>query len=617
MCSPAALEREQARLRLRMQMKPTFDDPQFKSMMSELWSVTHELLTPPKPPPPPYSPPEAVSLSEFLREARLLKFLPDVLEFGVESVHDLCDAVESGLLDDKGIATHLPKMTTVDVRKLRRATGARAQRARADAAKDSVLPELAACERDFAAKSPHWRVVGFYSDKPGLVDFRGAGQLGLSCLLHACRHHPTTAATLLRRTRLPFAAVSLNATLLVASLMGVAQQAPLAHDSRGSVGAATKEPQQAVLQNILPWRWLIPPAPLKTSPPDPPAPTVLPATTIQYAARPQAEVHQFLLMSYDDNNNGDDCIGFLELHSLALHAVARVAVDSDASAMDFAAVLAAAEEDLRALLAESLAASTTSCAPWLSASPSNSPFNNRSASFSPSVPGALLFGSSSSSPPLARQCGLPGNAPSLAPQPAAEVHRRLESYAALWERLRRVPGRRAGFVASPVALPRGSATSGKDASSSGTVHFLRQLQIALKKKQREHVYAVLSWGTLSLYDAASIAGSFQVPGGQREMGEACASGPAGSALALATSTPLGGRSLNISAAVTLVKFDAKKCCCSLAIMDGGEVKGSNEVSLYGRLSFTCASSAEAEKWCAAVTEHASMKWLAAGSVAFG
>ena len=396
-------------------------------------------------PPPPYTPPDTSTLGGFLFEARLIKFLPSLVEFGVESVHDLCDAVQSGLLDDEALAKYFPDMKTVDIRKLRRATAAREKILSSndvDAPKDppfamsgadggAALSRNATVGESYATKSPHWRDVGFLSDEPGEADFRAAGMLGLACILHVCRHHPTTAATLLRRSRLPFASIALNVVLLVASMLGVTSSTAAKEEKEiSTTTTSTGANPQDGKKNW--WPFTTSPSASASRPPRSIALASLEdeekrGPPRERPPRPSSiDAAQFLHLAVDParatgtapgpghNDDCNDCFGFLEVHSLALHAMARVAVDADASPLDSSALLAAAEDDLRALLWESL--------------------REQSA-------GSSSSSSSASSPPL-------------------------EPSDALWRRLKSAPGRRHGFVASltialqraPSLLGRGGAT---------------------------------------------------------------------------------------------------------------------------------------------------------------
>ncbi|CAH0375884.1 unnamed protein product [Pelagomonas calceolata] len=138
-----------------------------------------------------------------------------------------------------------------------------------------------------------WKLAGFQATAPDR-EFRGGGLLGLHCLLHALEHHPATCAKLLEGP-FPFAAASINMTLVAARLAGVAS----ADDAlKASIG--DKSPQNA-----------------------------------------PRDCRSLLATSH---------AGFFEVHALCLDALERARSDVDAGAMDFMGCAVAAREEVSLLL---------------------------------------------------------------------------------------------------------------------------------------------------------------------------------------------------------------------------------------------------------------------------
>ena len=134
-----------------------------------------------------------------------------------------------------------------------------------------------------------WKLAGFQATAPDR-EFRGGGLLGLHCLLHALEHHPSTCTKLLEGP-FPFAAASINMTLVAARLAGVAS----ADDAlKASIG--DKSPQNA-----------------------------------------PRHCRSLLATSH---------AGFFEVHALALDALERARSDVDAGAMDFMGCAVAAREEV-------------------------------------------------------------------------------------------------------------------------------------------------------------------------------------------------------------------------------------------------------------------------------
>jgi hypothetical protein len=139
-----------------------------------------------------------------------------------------------------------------------------------------------------------WKLAGFQATAPDR-EFRGGGLLGLHCLLHALEHHPSTCTKLLEGP-FPFAAASINMTLVAARLAGVAS----ADDAlKASIG--DKSPQNA-----------------------------------------PRDCRSLLATSH---------AGFFEVHALCLDALERARSDVDAGPMDFMGCAVAAREEVSLLLA--------------------------------------------------------------------------------------------------------------------------------------------------------------------------------------------------------------------------------------------------------------------------
>ena len=76
-------------------------------------------------------------------------------------------------------------------------------------------------------KSPLWKDMGWQGEDPG-TDIRGAGLLGLDCLVYLASHHPTTYDRLEKKTEgvrqeweYPFAVAALNVSFTVAEIVGI------------------------------------------------------------------------------------------------------------------------------------------------------------------------------------------------------------------------------------------------------------------------------------------------------------------------------------------------------------------------------------------------------------
>ena len=148
----------------------------------------------------------------------------------MESVHDLCDAVQSGLLDDEALAKYFPDMKTVDIRKLscygserKNIKLHRRRRTKGSAFCYGAGGGAAESERygrrSYATKSPHWRDVGFLSDEPKQTS--ALLECSASLAFCTCAAASDDGCHIAACSRLPFASIALNVVLLVASMLGV------------------------------------------------------------------------------------------------------------------------------------------------------------------------------------------------------------------------------------------------------------------------------------------------------------------------------------------------------------------------------------------------------------
>ena len=104
-----------------------------------------------------------------------------------------------------------------------------------------------------------------------------------------------------------------------------------------------------------------------------------------------------------------------------------------------------------------------------------------------------------------------------------------------------------------------------------------------------------------------MSGSFEVDGREtaKEKEKATETNGRRAVLAVPTSLPLGGGSLNIGNGSIVVSFNADDRRCSLVCMrDGAKKSSGSGVASAGCLSFRCISAAETEQWGVAMTEHA-------------
>uniref|UniRef100_A0A7S3JS69 ELMO domain-containing protein n=1 Tax=Aureoumbra lagunensis TaxID=44058 RepID=A0A7S3JS69_9STRA len=147
-------------------------------------------------------------------------------------------------------------------------------------------------------KGARWDEMGFQANAPDR-EFRGGGMLGLHCLHFALKKTPNICKQIIRGP-FPFAAASINMTLVVARLCGVARP-----------GSADED-------------------------------AVDPLAEVGEGSKSMANRCQKLLEDSHD--------GFFLVHCAALEALERARFDVDAGPMDFAACAAAARDEVAVLL---------------------------------------------------------------------------------------------------------------------------------------------------------------------------------------------------------------------------------------------------------------------------
>jgi hypothetical protein len=89
-------------------------------------------------------------------------------------------------------------------------------------ARDADEGDAASPNHRDAASAAGWEALGFQAAAPDR-EFRGGGMLGLHCLVYALEHHAGACRALLRGP-FPFAAASINMTLVAARLAGVVEE---------------------------------------------------------------------------------------------------------------------------------------------------------------------------------------------------------------------------------------------------------------------------------------------------------------------------------------------------------------------------------------------------------
>ncbi|KAJ1455080.1 hypothetical protein M885DRAFT_521025 [Pelagophyceae sp. CCMP2097] len=152
------------------------------------------------------------------------------------------------------------------------------------------------------AAAAGWAVVGFQATAPDR-EFRGGGMLGLHCLVYALEHHAEACAALLAGP-FPFAAASINMTLVAARLAGVARM--------GADGGAACVVDEFADEDAV--------------------------------SRRRRARHAAALLASGAG-------AFYELHAAALGALERARRDVSATQMDFAGCAAAARDEVAVLLA--------------------------------------------------------------------------------------------------------------------------------------------------------------------------------------------------------------------------------------------------------------------------
>lgn len=140
-----------------------------------------------------------------------------------------------------------------------------------------------------------WEAIGFQAAAPDR-EFRGGGTLGLHCLTYVLEHRRELCASLVRGP-FPFAAASINMTLVVARLAGVVEEGD----------DVAVDPLETDRRRVS-----------------------------------EARAQHLLASSHD---------GFFELHAAALEALDRACRDLDAGPMDFAGCADAARDEVAVLLA--------------------------------------------------------------------------------------------------------------------------------------------------------------------------------------------------------------------------------------------------------------------------
>ncbi|KAH8094259.1 MAP kinase [Aureococcus anophagefferens] len=165
---------------------------------------------------------------------------------------------------------------------------------------DAPAPEVGTPRRDHRCEASRagWEAIGFQAAAPDR-EFRGAGMLGLHCLIYALEHRPEACEASLRGP-FPFAAASINMTLVAARLAGVVEEGT---DDDVAVD-----------------------------------PFALGDDGVSESARRAALRHSSLRVSHLLGSSHE---GFFELHVAALEALERARRDVDAGPMDFAGCAAA------------------------------------------------------------------------------------------------------------------------------------------------------------------------------------------------------------------------------------------------------------------------------------
>ena len=89
---------------------------------------------------------------------------------------------------------------------------------------DAPAPAVGTPKRDHRCEASRagWEAIGFQAAAPDR-EFRGAGMLGLHCLIYALEHRPEACEASLRGP-FPFAAASINMTLVAARIAGVVEE---------------------------------------------------------------------------------------------------------------------------------------------------------------------------------------------------------------------------------------------------------------------------------------------------------------------------------------------------------------------------------------------------------
>ena len=175
---------------------------------------------------------------------------------------------------------------------------------------DAPAPEVGTPKRDHRCEASRagWEAIGFQAAAPDR-EFRGAGMLGLHCLIYALEHRPEACEASLRGP-FPFAAASINMTLVAARLAGVVEEGT---DDDVAVD-----------------------------------PFALGDDGVSESARRAALRHSSLRVSHLLGSSHE---GFFELHVAALEALERARRDVDAGPMDFAGCAAAARDEVGVLAA--------------------------------------------------------------------------------------------------------------------------------------------------------------------------------------------------------------------------------------------------------------------------